>query len=130
MMHGNQDSISPAIGARSASPGASQAGADPISIWTRELAQLSAVLCAHSHDALLDERSEAYAAFRKAVRCVVADARSSDPLPIERLIVMLRAWWRGQATRRRRGDESLRDALWDQLLRMCIADYFADEERV
>jgi hypothetical protein len=100
-----------------------------LSISAPNLSELAAVFQAHSADVLLDDRSEAFAALRTAVRAVVDEARDRDPQRIERLIVVLRAWWRSQATLRRRVDDGLCDALWGQLLRMCIAEFFADRER-
>jgi hypothetical protein len=129
-MHRSPESIPQRLGARTVNPSATPpASAAPIVVSAHSLSELAAVFGAHSFDALLDDRSEAFVALRHAVGAVVADARSKDSMPIERLIVMLRAWWRGQATLRRRADEGLREALWNQLLRTCIAEFFSVEGR-
>jgi hypothetical protein len=129
-MHRSQQSIPQRLGARTVNPSAtSPASAGQVSISAQNLSALAAVLDAHSFDALLDDRSEAFAALHDAVRAVVDDARTTDSLRGERLIVTLRAWWRNQVKLRRRADEGRCEALWSQLLTMCIAGFYAVRER-
>jgi hypothetical protein len=104
---------------------ASPAGARALELPPAALDGLATVLAAHSLAALLDHGTPGFTALREAVCRLVTEARGADPVRAERLIVTLCAWWRARPEVRRQGDEAAVEALWSELLHLCVAEFYS-----
>ena len=64
------------------------------------------------------------ARLRDAVRILCAEARAADPVRAERLLIRLRAAWREMPEVDRLPDRDARQALWDRVVALCVAEFY------
>lgn len=85
---------------------------------------LARVVGTHSLAALPGGSQAAAALLRDAVRLLCNEARATDPVRAERLLIALRPAWRELPGVRRLADDARR-ALWDHVVALCVAEFYA-----